>query len=606
MIDVEALIGSELERMLPLPVGRRASWNDVLDRAGHHRRVRAKRRALALVAAAAAVTLIAVTTPVGAAVLDGVGGFAAWIAGRPGAPASPAEQQAFQQANKRSWSGFAPGTELRRLIETTVGGTSYTLYGFRSGDELCLRLTASTVSVPSTHCAPVSALQTAKRPALVVAADEPFGTTNEPPNAQGYVPPAASASFGIASDGVSQVVLHADDGSHDALVASNAFLYVADHPQASVRVRSVDAIAGDGAKVALPFESAPYGTIDLAQPPTGSPQGPAHIEREVSGGTIGWLQQQNPDGMPLPDELKQTPMLHDLIFGRLLQPDPQSSDRIALELVGSIPAPPSAPTQPGPLLCTTLVGGGGTGLSGGCGPFANFFKHSPMHVGMSSSGSDQFSLLDGIVSDDIAKVTIFLASGQTVDPPVSDNVFLARVARAAFPIRVVGYDNQQRVIAIQTFQDDGMTNPAPPAARKSIRERFRVTAADGTTAIVSAGDPAGGYRCWSISYGNGGAQEGGCTPWPLTNKLTKGNPLLLIGATRTGDDIFLGGQVPADVASVTVTYTDGTTDHATTQDGYAVYAIPGSRLASGGTTVALRAYDAQGTLLAQRGLTTRR
>jgi len=606
MIDLEALISSELERMLPLPDGRRASWEDVLARSGRRPRAGVRRRALALVAAAAAVVLIAVTTPVGAAILDGVGGFAAWIAGRPGTPAPPTAQQAFEQANERSWSSFAPGTELRRLIETTVGGTSYTLYGFRSGDELCLRLTASTISAASTHCAPVSALQTATEPALVVAADEPFGTTNEPPNAQGYVAPAASASFGIVSDGVAHVLVHADDGSHDALVASNAFLYVADHPQAGVRVRSVDAIAGDGAKVALPFESAPYGMADLAQPPTGSPRGPAHVDRKVSGGTIGWLDQRQPRGVPLPDELKQIPMVHDLIFGRLLQPDPQSSDRIALELVGSIPAPPSAPAQPGPLLCTTLVGGGHIGLSGGCGRFADFFKHSPMHVGLTGSGSDQFLLLDGIVSDDIAKVTVFFASGASVDPPLSDNVFLSRAARASFPIRVVGYDSQQRVIAIQTFRDDGMTNPAPPEARKSIRERFRVTAADGTTAIVSAGDPAGGYRCWSISYGNGGAQEGGCTPWPLTDTITKGNPLLLIGATRTGDDVFLGGQVPADVASVTVSYPDGTTDHATTQDGYAVYAIPAAQLASGGATVALRAYDAQGTLLAQRGLAIKR
>ena len=49
MIDVEPLIISELERMLPLPDGRRADWKDVLLRAGSAdgRRIRARRLAFA-------------------------------------------------------------------------------------------------------------------------------------------------------------------------------------------------------------------------------------------------------------------------------------------------------------------------------------------------------------------------------------------------------------------------------------------------------------------------------------------------------------------------------------------------------------------------------
>ena len=261
MIDVEPLIVSELDLLLPLPDGHRADWQDVVRRAGLYRRSLPRRRIVAVaVAAVALAAVVAAATPIGGAIARTFDGFSAWVSGEPGTPASPAEQQAFQHANARSWTAFASGTELRRLIETSGDGTTYTLYGFRSGDALCLRLVATGV-VPaiSTHCAPLQALQSARQPALVVAADEPLGSTNTPPNDQGYVPAAAAASFGIVSDGVAHVLLHADDGTHDAIVASNAFLYVAERPKLGVRVRSVEAVAGDGSKVALPFQSAPYG-----------------------------------------------------------------------------------------------------------------------------------------------------------------------------------------------------------------------------------------------------------------------------------------------------------------------------------------------------------
>ncbi|HEY5479773.1 MAG TPA: hypothetical protein VIJ84_09210, partial [Gaiellaceae bacterium] len=191
MIDVDALIVSELDRMLPLPSGGRANWQEVVDRAGFRRRRTKSRRRLVSIAAAAivAAALVAVTTPVGAAVVRGLDGFASWISGEPGQPVSPAEQQAFQQENERSWSGFAPGTALRRLIQTSASGTSYTLFGFRSGDQLCLRLVASgAVSATRTRCAPLRALQTAKEPALVIAVDEPFESASAPASGADSVP----------------------------------------------------------------------------------------------------------------------------------------------------------------------------------------------------------------------------------------------------------------------------------------------------------------------------------------------------------------------------------------------------------------------------------
>jgi hypothetical protein len=66
VIDVEALVAHELERMLPLPDGGRADWSDVLGRAGF---LRARRRwRMVLVAAVAVVALIGVGLAIAASV----------------------------------------------------------------------------------------------------------------------------------------------------------------------------------------------------------------------------------------------------------------------------------------------------------------------------------------------------------------------------------------------------------------------------------------------------------------------------------------------------------------------------------------------------------
>jgi hypothetical protein len=606
MINTDALIVSELDRMLPLPSGERASWQDVVDRAALRRRhVMSSRRLVAIAATATmAALLVAVTTPVGGAVVRGLDGFAAWISGEPGQPVSPAEQQAFQQANERSWSGFAPGTALRRLIETSASGTSYTLFGFRSGDQLCLRLVASgAVSVKRTRCAPLQALQTVKEPALMVAVDEPFGSTNEPPNDEGYVPEAASASFGIVSDGIAKVLLHADDGTHDALVASNAFLYVADHPRVGVRVRSAQAVAGDGSSVALPFQSAPFGTMDLPQPPKGTAQGPAKVDRRVSGGTIGWLDAREPRGEPLPAELRRFPELvsGSYVFGRLIQPDPESADRMGVTLTdGSLEKPRNG--EPG--LCTALLAGDDPGMAV-CGHFSRRFQYGPLDVLSASSGAGQFSIFSGLASDDVAQIKVFLAPGETVEVPFRDNAFIVRVARAAFPVRLVAYDDQQRVIDVHTYESDGTTNPAPWQARTSVHELFRIRAGAGHTLIVRAGDTVGGVRCMSSRVSDpvkGNSVDGGCSPWPLTD-LPQGNPLTLLAAWEkdSGNNVFLSGMVPDQVASVTVTFPDGNVGKLRLEEGLAGYLVPAAELTGRRTLLVYRAYDKSGAQIAQRG-----
>jgi hypothetical protein len=599
MNDVDALARAEVAALLPIPSGVRPDWDDVVRRARFPHR-RPSRVVVLLAAAVGALAVAAAASPLGAALVRTLDDFSAWIRGEPGQPASPAEQQAFQEANARSWAGFAPDAKLRRLLEIEVSGTSFTLFGFRSGDLLCLRLVATGgASGTSTHCAPVRSLQRTESPALVVAADEPVGSSG-PARVKGYTGDAYTATFGIASDGVRGVVVKADDGTHDALVGGNAFLYVADHPKVGTRVRGVEAVAANGDRAPLGFQSSPFGMFDLPQPPKGKAQGPTRVERHVSGGSIGWIERQELRGEPLPQSLR--PRVEDMsshmlggvrpVLERVLRPDPGDILRMGI-LAG-------ASSDGGPLdtICYLVIGPGGIG--GTCERVDRLFARGPFTLGLGGSGPSEYSQLSGLASDDVAALRVFVASGKTIDVPLADNAFFARVARSEFPIRIVAYDSRSRVIGIETFRDDGMTSPAPPRARSTVRRLARVVGDHGGTATLRAGEAVGGYRCWTIDFrdGHGG---GGCTPWP-----SKERPLLYLHFDYDRGSVFLIGQVPPSVASVRVTFADGAGTSVRPISGFVVYAIPSEHVVDGRVFVELAAYDASGRELDRSGLRSRR
>ena len=450
MMDVEPLIREEFALLDPLPASPDGDWSDVLARVRRPRHTFWRRQArpvqLTLAAAVIGVALASVATPLGAAINRTFDGFSAWITGSPGTPASPQEQQAFEQANARSWASFPPATQLRKLLETDVAGSTFTLLGFRSGDALCLRLVATGPAAgEASSCAPLVALQTAKQPALLVATDAPFGFSTQTPGSSGYRPVLASATFGIASDGVKDVILNADDGSHRALVAGNAFLFVDEQPKVGARVRSAEAVAADGATMTLPLAAAPFGgNGSIAPAKTAPAQGPTGIDRHVSGGAIAWIQQRKPHGEALaPDLLKRLTenTMTALAFARAIQPDPANPARVAF-LVGTM-RHSFAPGQQD--LCVFLLQGDSAG--GGCSTLSQMFDRQPFTLGVSQqNGADQYAYFAGAVTDDVTALKIFLANDTTIDVPINDNAYAAPVARALFPARVVAYDSQGRII----------------------------------------------------------------------------------------------------------------------------------------------------------------
>jgi hypothetical protein len=89
-----------------------------------------------------------------------------------------------------------------------AAGRVYRLYGFRSGDQLCLRLAAA--GTPSGHalsCIPRRELRRAHAAAEVALVDYPFTLPRTPAQATAAEAPimVASASFGFVADGVKTV-----------------------------------------------------------------------------------------------------------------------------------------------------------------------------------------------------------------------------------------------------------------------------------------------------------------------------------------------------------------------------------------------------------------
>jgi hypothetical protein len=436
-------LAERLDRLVPErpAVG---DWDTIVRGA----RRRARRRRLVQLATAAVAFALGVS-PVGGAIVRSVGDFSAWLSGEPGTPAAESDQQAFERSNDRSWAGFPPGTELRSLIKTDVGGHEVELFGFRSGDSLCLRVVARGLNgSPALSCAPLAALQRAGAPVVVVQADHPIGLATSVPAGGGYVAPEAQASFGIVADGVRRVELRGDDGTHDAIVKSNAFLYVDDKPKVGARVRAVFAIGGDGTRKAVPFQPAPFGEHHVVVPTHHDATGPVMVQRVVEGGTIGWLVRREPRGESPSSSSFLMRVFVDFEFARLLTPDPASHVRILLG-VGTPRHGPDVGKQSG--VCFYRVAGGSAG--GGCSSFEALFSLAPFNVSEESDeGGDQFTNLSGLASDDVARLQIFLGTGERQPIPLRDNAWVMQVARADYPIRVVAYDSEGRIIGIQTIE----------------------------------------------------------------------------------------------------------------------------------------------------------
>jgi hypothetical protein len=125
MIDVEPLIASELERMLPLPDGGRADWSEVLRRAGLADTRRSRWKPL-LVAA----LVVAALVGVGVAIAAGFGAFNGISAThRPQTPADRIDPKLLALINAANATNARGGGRLlpasARLVKQVPGARFY-------------------------------------------------------------------------------------------------------------------------------------------------------------------------------------------------------------------------------------------------------------------------------------------------------------------------------------------------------------------------------------------------------------------------------------------------------------------------------------------------
>ena len=579
---------------------------------------RSRRRLAVTAVVLAGVVFIAV------ALAQGFGGFGDWLVGAPGSPASTAEQRAFGRAT-RSWAGFPPGTQLRLLTQTTVGGATYTLFGFRAAGALCLRLLVSgNESDHQLACTPLALLRSTTEPALVVAADDGVGQARASTSgllasleriSQAYV------TFGIVADGIQRVeVTNYNGAPADALLGGDAFLTVDYAPSVDEHLTHISAVAGSR-RVAIPF-TLPGILLNGGVPtaPVLTPHGPSRVERAVHGGTIGWLTRRVPVGTPV------AKTIHHLfldggtaVYQREIAPDPGAPERLVVSLVA---------TGSGRRVCLNVVSGryggasdcwpadelfstgdGGFGSSNGVqngvqvsGPYAPFNWINQTQGAGETPGSVEYTTLAGLASDAVADVRLYLGNGQTEPVPLHDNGYIIEAPTVDYPLRLVAYNSHGLVIGIVTFSGQAAPRPlrqaAAPEPVPNAHWRLLTTSSAGYVFAAPATDGGG---CYAITNRGGGGAFG-CQP-PLAAAALQVEAFGL--AQTLALTIFSG---PA-ITHLTIHYQNGHTQTLATPDGVAQLAIPSND--QGATFGPLRAgvatiagLNAHGQTIAARSIGT--
>jgi hypothetical protein len=404
----ENRLQEQLDRLVPRPESAGGDWGDALARASA--RTRRQRKVLVSAALAAAVAVLSAT-----ALGREVGDFA-WLTRSPGKPAGEEAQVLFQEQSEQRWSKFPDRPRLRELIRARLGDGTYTLYGFRTGALVCLRLIADGLpgAGPTLSCLPLYELELSKDDVIPLRGNVSLGHVGRLPRTIEDPPavPRAIATYGFASGRAQRVDVISDRGPSDAILGGGAFLHVIDRPNRGEWARSAVSIDAVGNRRTIPI------VVDvLGEPPVeraSEATGPSRVERRVSGGKIGWLTRSSPPAF--------------------IRPNPRDFIRMRVALVGD-------------KVCL------GSSLGQGCQRRSQLFRRGPVNASYGFSGvGSQFAIIRGIASDDVARVQLFLATGERRPVPLKRNVLLVRVQRAKFPARLVAYDKQERVIAIETYR----------------------------------------------------------------------------------------------------------------------------------------------------------
>jgi hypothetical protein len=571
----EEKIRSVLVRTVPLPAGAGRDWEDVLSRSAASTRIVHTRRLVYSVAFAAVVAIVLAATPLGAVIARGFGDFSGWLSGSAGHPASSTAQRAFAQEKQRSWvyrlswPRFAKTPALRSLITVTRDGVHYELFGYRVGDSFCLRLVASGVAKSTsthqnhTNCAPRSELVAGTTPVLPVHVDAGIVGRQRAPGRN------ISVTFGITSDGVAAVRARTKTSELEGIVGGDSFLIinlfaVGPNAAARARIRSITAVDASGDEVAIPFFD--WSTrIGETRPP----KGPSKVERPVEHVRIAWIARRESRGVAVPlsrfRERWHSPKQR-TTFARLLTPVQGGRERVMVRL-----------NRDGDIRFSLVLGR--TECSAG-GSFKDLARSSYPFILMESGGNQYMTIL-GLADDEVARMTLFLATGERVAVPLKDNAYVVKASLTKFPVRVVAYDRDNRVIGIAAMADlRSEFENIPPVKGATWRPLFHVRSPGGETSTLSvarssvARSTAGGL-CWRVTPVRPTAPYGirrGSPPFCLDRYWYAYQAPISLRIDVVGKSTFVYGPVEPNIARVAFHLANGKVVSVTPRRGYVLMA----------------------------------
>ena len=170
-----------------------------------------------------------------------------------------------------------------------------------------------------------------------------------------------------------------------------------------------------------------------------------------------------------------------------------------------------------------------------------------------------------MASDEVARLEAFTATGNAIPVPLVDNSYLIEIAKARFPVKIVAYDSQGRVIGIEQTPRDEVTGRVvgPPIVEKSVE------IPEGGSATLRAHHTEDGGQCWFMR-GTGALRmnTSGCTPRDWEKAPVRVGP---IGATP----LIAVGRARSDVARIVFRFDNGAEASFTPDDeGYVLQPFP--------------------------------
>jgi hypothetical protein len=202
--------------------------------------------------------------------------------------------------------------------------------------------------------------------------------------------------------------------------------------------------------------------------------------------------------------------------------------------------------------------------------------------------------VNGIASDDVARIEVLLADGQHAEVPLKDNAFIVDLPRSDLPARLVAYDAAGRVINVSRPWQDFESHAGP--ARGRAISLLRVSGRGGATGQLLVGPSTNGGECMFIKH--------------FVDRQHTGVMVSCNGPNWTGSALqlssqflpprFIGGRVRPDVKTVRIRFADGSTTTLTPTRGYILWAAPQERLQAATGAVAAEGLRADGTVVARQ------